>query len=236
MVDHLKEDERSRTDLMPEPVPQRERSLARLQGAPWLLVIVLLAAVAWLGWRAFLYEEEGDVVASAMLAFEKQNSLTVFSSRFEVVAESVSTPSVGPFDIDALQSRQAMIVPTTVEYRIDLSGMDRGAFAWDAEGQVLDVTIPGLRISRPNIDEAAARYFTEGVYVSRDASTSLSTSNSRIAERRAREFARNPEVLDLARTAAKDAIRQNLAIPLQVAGFGDVTVNVRFAGEEQEPQ
>ena len=29
----------------------------------------------------------------------------------------------------------------------------------------------------------------------------------------------------------KDAIRQNLAIPLQVAGYGDVTVTVRFDGE-----
>ena len=31
--------------------------------------------------------------------------------------------------------------------------------------------------------------------------------------------------------AARDAIRQNLAIPLSVAGFGNVTVNVRFEGE-----
>jgi hypothetical protein len=37
--------------------------------------------------------------------------------------------------------------------------------------------------------------------------------------------------MGLARTAAKDAIRQNLAIPLQVAGFGKVNVNVRFDGE-----
>ena len=35
----------------------------------------------------------------------------------------------------------------------------------------------------------------------------------------------------LAKVAAKDAIRQNLAIPLQVAGYGEVTVQVRFDGE-----
>ncbi len=34
-----------------------------------------------------------------------------------------------------------------------------------------------------------------------------------------------------ARAAAKVAVRQNLAIPLKVAGFGDVTVAVRFDGE-----
>ena len=47
----------------------------------------------------------------------------------------------------------------------------------------------------------------------------------------AREAASNPVLMDLARNAAKDAIRQNLAIPLQAAGYGNVTVVVRFDGE-----
>ena len=225
----LKEHETSA--LTPRVGRHRDKALARVQAAPWLIVIVLLAAVGWLGWRAFFYEEEGDVVGSAMLAFEKQNALTVFSSRFEVVAESTSTPQVGPVPVPPLQSRQAMIVPATVEYRLDLSAMDRGDFSWDPANQTLDVVLPGLRITRPNLDEAAARYFTEGLYVSRDASISLSRSNSQQAEERAAAFARNPEVLALAREAARQAIRQNLAIPLGVAGYGDVTVNVRFESE-----
>ena len=184
-----------------------------------------------LGWRAFFYEEEGDIVGSAMLAFEKQNALTVFSSRFEVVAESTSTPSVGPFVNGPLESRQAMIVPATVEYRLDLSAMDRGDFAWNPETESLVVVLRPLRITRPNLDEAGARYFTQGLYVSRDASVSLSRNNSRQAETRAAEFAKNPQILALARNAAKGAIRQNLAIPLEVAGYGEVTVNVRFQGE-----
>jgi hypothetical protein len=217
--------------LRPRVESRREVALARIQAVPWLIVVVLLAAVGWLAWRAFFYEEEGDIVGSAMLAFEKQNALTVFSSRFEVVAESTSRPSIGPIDIDALESRQAMIVPATVEYRLDLSAMDRGDFAWNAENQTLDVVLPPLRITRPNLDEAGARYFTQGLYVSRDASVSLSRNNSRVAETRAAEFAKNPQILALARNAAKGAIRQNLAIPLQVSGYGDVTVNVRFEGE-----
>ena len=234
MADHL-----TRTAEHTAVEPHRDRSnasLARVQAVPWLIVIALLAATAWLSWRAFFYEEEGDIVGSAMLAFERQNSLNVFSSRFEVVAESVSTPSLGPLEIDALQSRQAMIVPATVDYRLDLSQMTREDFAWDPEAETLAVTLPPLRISRPNVDEARARLFTDGVYVSRDASASLSASNSRIAERKAAEFAKNQQILDMARAAAKDAIRQNLTIPLQVAGYGDVSVTVRFANEQQEPQ
>ncbi|MFI8664823.1 DUF4230 domain-containing protein [Qipengyuania sp. NPDC077410] len=214
-----------------EPQVRREQSLARTQAVPWLIVIVLLAAAAWLGWRAFFYHEEGDPVGSAMLAFEKQNSLTVFSSRFEVVAESEDRRGI--MGVDLLKSRQAAIIPATVEYRLDLSTMDRDRFEWNDSNDTMTVVIPQLRISRPNLDEAAQKTFTEGTYVSRDASADLARNNSRQAERKAAEFAKNPEVLALARQAAKDAVRQNLAIPLEVAGYGNVTVNVRFDGEKQ---
>ncbi|WP_338241288.1 DUF4230 domain-containing protein [Aurantiacibacter hainanensis] len=230
MVDDLKQSEGSRVRPMDPPAgPPPARTMQR--GAPWLVVLLLVAALAWLAWEKWGPEERGDIVATSMLTFERQNALTVFSSRFDVVAESVSTPSVGPFDVDALQSRQAMIVPATVEYRLDLSDMDRGDFAWDEASQRLDVTLPPIEVSTPNLNEAEARYFTDGLYVSRDASVSLSRNNSQQAMERAVDFASNAEVMGLARTAARRAVQQNLEIPLQVAGFGEVDVNVRFEDE-----
>ncbi len=217
-----------------EPEVHRERPLARIQAVPWMIVIVLLAAVSWLGWKAFFERTEGDPVASAMLAFEKQNSLNVFASRFEVVAESEDKRGV--LGIDLLESRQATIIPATVAYRLDLAQMDRDRFAWNEASKTLDVVLPPLRISRPNLDEAQARVFTEGNFVTSDAQFDLSRNNSLQAERRAVAFAQNPEILALARQGAKDAIRQNLAIPLQVAGYGDVTVRVRFDGEAAPSQ
>lgn len=219
---------RPETDLRTPVVD--ERPLPRVQATPWLLVILLIAAVAWLGWRAFFYQEEGDPVGSAMLAFEKQNSLNVFSSRFEVVAESEDARGV--LGIDLLKSRQATIIPADVTYRLDLSRMDRDAFAWDAGSETLSVVLPPLRISRPNLDEARARVFTEGNWVTANAQRDLSQNNSLQAERKAAVFAKNAEVLALARNAAKDAIRQNLAIPLQVAGYENAKVAVRFEGEK----
>lgn len=211
------------------PAVHHDKSLARIQAVPWLIVIALLAVVAWLGWKAFFERTEGDPVASAMLAFEKQNSLTVFSSRFEVVAES--TNSQGVLGIDLLKSRQAAIIPALVEYRLDLSSMDRDRFQWNAATSTLAVTLPVLRISRPNLDEAQARVFTEGNFVTGGAAQALARNNSLQAERKAAEFAKNPQVLDLARNAARQAVRQNLAIPLQVAGYSDAKVTVRFDGE-----
>lgn len=232
MAGELKQDESTRIGVADPPAgPPPARVTYMERGAPWIVVLLLVVALAWLAWEKWGPQERGDIVATSMLAFEKQNALTVFSSRFDVVAESVSTPSVGPFDVDALESRQAMIVPATVEYRLDLSEMDRGDFSWDEAGQTLSVVLPDLEVSTPNLDEAQARYFTDGLYVSRDASVSLSRNNSRQAQERADDFARNPEVMGLARGAARDAVRQNLAIPLQVAGFGEVQVRVRFADE-----
>lgn len=215
-----------------EPAPPtlaRATPLARIQAAPWLLVIVLLAATAWLTWRAFFYNPTADPVGSAMLAFQKQNSLTVFSSRFEVVAES--TNRQGVLGIDVIRSRQAAIIPAMVEYRLDLSTMDRDRFRWDANTQTLAVTLPQLRVSRPNLDEAKARVFTEGNFVTGSAAQALARNNSLQGERKAALFAQNPEVVALARQAARDAVRQNLAVPLQIAGFERATVTVRFDGE-----
>lgn len=224
MADDLKH---SPDTLTPEV--RREQALARVQAVPWFIVIALIALSAWLGYKAFFDKVEGDPVGSAMLAFQKQNSLTVFSSRFEVVA--TSEDSRGVLNIDLLRSRQAAVIPATVEYRIDMAQVDRDRFRWDDAADTLTVTLPPLRISRPNLDEGAARYFTEGTFVTRDASRDLSQNNSQQAERKAVEFARNPEVLALARNAARQAVRQNLAIPMESAGFGDVTVDVRFDGE-----
>jgi len=195
----------------------------------WLALALLLAASLWLGWRAYFYQEEGDPVASAMLAFEKQNSLTVFSSRFEVVAESIDTRGVLNFDL--LEARQAAIIPATIEYRLDLSAMSAEQMRWDEASQTLAITIPQLQTSKPNLDEAQARIFTEGVWVTRDAARDLARNNSVLAERKAQAFAKNPEILGLARAAAKEAVRQNLAVPLQVAGYADARVTVKFADE-----
>lgn len=226
--------EREEHSILDEPRPHREHSLARVQAVPWLVVIVLLVAVGFLTWKAFFESEEGDPVASAMLAFEKQNSLTVFSSRFEVVAES--TDSRGVLGVPILRARQAMIVPAMVEYRLDLSQVGRDRMKWDPESETLDVALPPLQTTVPNLDEKDARLFTDGNFVTGAAAQALARNNSAQAERKASEFARNPEILAMARSAAKDAIRQNLAIPLEVAGYGEVTVNVTFDGEQVPAQ
>ena len=209
-----------------QPPPHRERPRARVQTVPWLLFIAMLAIAAWLAWRAFGPEDNGDPLATSLVAFEKQNRLTVFSAQLSPVVASEDSRLFG-----AIKSRQVAVIPARVDYTLDLSQMDRNRLRWDEGASTLDVQLPPLQVGKPNLDEGRAQYLREGLWISRNAQDNLTRQNTRLAEQQAVEQAANPVLMGLARSAARAAIRQNLAIPLEVAGFGRVTVNVRFDGE-----
>lgn len=192
------------------------------------IAALLLIATLFLGWRAYFHEEEGDPVASAMQTFTRQNDLVVLTYRFQVVSESVIK---GPMDLSVLERRQLVIIPATIDYRVRFADIRPADIAWDKDKQVLTVTLPPLRTSRPNLDEGQARAFTDGIWVSRQDAANLARKNSQLAEQRAVTYAKDPEVLDMARKAAREAVRQNLAIPLQAMGYARAQVEVRFAGE-----
>lgn len=206
--------------------PRRETPLARVQALPWLLFIVALALAAWLAWKAFGPEDLGDPLATSLTALEKQNKLTVFSAQLSPVVASEDSQLFG-----ALKSRQVAVIPARVDYTIDLSKMDRGRLAWNAATRTMEVQLPALIVGKPNLDEARAQYLREGVWITNTAQARLTRDNTRLAEQQAVQQAANPVLVGLARTAAREAIAQNLAIPLQVAGYGEVKVDVRFDGE-----
>ena len=206
------------------------RTPARIAALPWLLFVAALAVAAWASWRAFAPQPPGDPLATTLTAFEKQNRLTVFSAQLSPVVSNQDEQVFG-----LIKSRQVAVIPARVDYTIDLSAMGRDRLTWNAEGKRMDVRLPPLALSKPNLDEGRAQYMREGVWITQGAQARLTRANTQLAERQAAEQAANPVLMGLARAAAKDAIRQNLAIPLQVAGFGAVTVAVRFDGEAAAP-
>ncbi|MEQ1541790.1 MAG: DUF4230 domain-containing protein [Novosphingobium sp.] len=185
-----------------------------------------LALAAWLGWKAYGPRDLGDPVATSLVALEKQDRLTVFSAQLSPVVAADDERMFG-----MLKSRQIAVIPARVDYSVDLATMDASRMRWDSAAKRLDVTLPPLQPGKPNLDEGRAQYLREGVWITPDAQAKLTRDNTLLAERQATEQAANPVLLDLARNAARDAVRQNLAIPLQVAGYGEVTVAVRFDGE-----
>lgn len=202
--------------------PAQRRPLFTL---PAVLGLGLLAIGGWYAIRS-LSPDHGDPVAASLLAFEKQDRLTVFSAQLALVSASQDERAFG-----LLKSKQVAVIPARVDYTIDLSQMDKARMKWDEASSHLDVTLPPLELSRPNLDEAHAQYLREGVWITSAAQAKLTRDNTLVAEKQAADQARNPALLALARNSAKDAIRQNLAIPLQVAGYGSVKVTVHFDGE-----
>ena len=213
-------------DPAPGVKPQRA---ARRAVLPWLLFVLALAVAAWGLWQA-LSPRSGDPLGTSLTAFEKQNRLTVFSAQLSPVVASDDSQLFG-----VLKSRQVAVIPARVDYTLDLSTMNRDRLAWNSETKRLDVLLPPLTVSRPNLDEGRAQYLREGVWITAKSAERMSRANTRMAEQQAMSQAANPTLMGLARSAAKDAIRQNLAIPLSVAGFGEITVAVRFDGEPAVP-
>ncbi len=197
---------------------------------PWLLAAGSLAMAGYFGWIAFGPKDHGDPITTSLAAFEKANRLTVFSAQLVPVVTSDDERMFG-----LLKSRQVAVIPARVDYTLDLSRLDAGRLGWDQEGKRLDVTLPPLQVSKPNMDEANAQYLREGVWITGDAQAKLTRSNTIVAEREAARQAANPALLDLARNAARAAVAQNLAVPLQVAGYGDVRITVHFDGEPTLP-
>lgn len=193
---------------------------------PWLVAAASLAGAAYFGWLAYGPEDHGDPITTSLAAFEKANRLTVFSAQLVPVVTSDDERMFG-----LLKSRQVAVIPARVDYTLDLSRMTRDQLSWDEIGQRLTVTLPPLTISRPNLDEGRAQYLREGVWITREAQGVLTRANTQLAEQQAREQAANPALLELARNAAKEAVRQNLSAPLQVSGHPQATVVVRIEGE-----
>jgi hypothetical protein len=206
----------------PPPAPPPARA-ARTSALPWLLLVTTLAVLAW---HVFKPDKLGDPLATSLVAFEKQNRLTVFSAELAPVVASDDARYFG-----LLKSKQVAVIPARVDYSVDLSAVGRDRLKWDAAAKRLDVQLPAVAVGRPNLDEARAQYLREGVFITREAQDKLNRNTTRLAEQQAVQAAGNPVLMNLARGAARDAIRQNLAIPLSVAGYGDVTVTVRFDGE-----
>ncbi|MCB2079909.1 MAG: DUF4230 domain-containing protein [Novosphingobium sp.] len=215
------------SDLTPEPTAPKANP-ARAAALPWILFVAMLAVAVWALWRSFAASPDGDPVAATLDAFEKQNRLTVFTAQLSPVVASKDEQLFG-----LVESRQVAVIPARVDYTLDLSEMDANRLDWNADTQELDVRLPALTLSKPNLDEARAQYLREGVWISRDTQDRMTRANTRLAEKQAAEQAANPVLMGLATSAAKEAIRQNIAIPLKVAGFDDVKVEVRFDGERE---
>ena len=217
------------TSPTPRVQPQttaRQQPLARASWLPWLLFLAALAALAWVAWKAYGPDRNVDPSGVSAVALQKQNRLQVLKASFSTVTVRQDCRF-----FCTIKSTQIAVIPAVVNYYVDLATVGRDRVTWSEENKNLTVQVPAVRVEQPNLLVDKARFFREGIWITNAAQEALVRKNVSAARAEAIKSATSAGYLDIARNAARDAIRQNLAIPLQVAGFGDVTVNVRFDGE-----
>jgi Protein of unknown function (DUF4230) len=192
-----------------------------------LLVAVLAAGYLLYRQRAARQEEYQTSLGLARVlsaTFEKQSKLNVGE-----VKGALDVTTVDPGMVRVLRSAQKVTLPYSVSYQLDLGGLGPDDYRWDAKRRILQLTIPDVVPTMPNIDESRRRTLsTAGMFVTREAFDNLNRRAAVLATRTASAEAKKPEHLNAARANARTAVANLLEAPLSVAGLGDVKVEVAF--------
>jgi type II secretory pathway pseudopilin PulG len=159
--------------------------------------------------------------------FSEQNRLQVGEVR-----GALDVTSVDPGLFEALRSSQRATLPYSVQYTMDLSGLDLDDFRWDANSRTLTVVAPDVAPGEPNIDESRREVQrTSGLFVTRQASENLSRRAAGLATGAAARRARSPEEMRKARENGRRALERLIELPLAAANITNVDVVVRYAHE-----
>jgi hypothetical protein len=203
------------------------------------LVIGLVAGALLLGLLAGIASGVADrilggpdpktIASSSLESMRAQNRLIVFAARYVSVVSSRQDRLGG-----LVSTERTLILPGDVRYEVDLSKLQPEDVRWEGSSNTLFVRVPDVEIAGPEVDlEAAREYGSGGVLAAlTDTEGKLDNVNRAraVAELRSQAMAEVP--MRLARQSARQAIERSFAMPLKAAGFEEVNVVARFAGEE----
>lgn len=199
-----------------------------------LLLVILVLLVGAIVFGAIMLRQQWtrsfsgsieSVTAASLESLHEQAQLTPFVARFV----SVTTSEQSRFGLTA---RQTMILPGTVRYDLDLNRIRKEDLIWDEATMTLDVTLPPLTLSGPEIDLKAMQVYDGGglLMALTDAEKALDTRNRAQGQAELMRQARGAVPMKLAQQAAISAIERSFAMPLRAVGL-DAKVHAHFAGE-----
>lgn len=171
--------------------------------------------------------EPESIAQASLQSMREQARLNVFAARYVAVVTS-SQQRFG------LRAQKTLIMPGDVRYELDLARLREQDLRWDAATRTLNVTLPPIEVSQPQIDLNAIQEYSGGGLLLRltDAERALDQANRQSGQRSLVEQARQPMPMRLARDAAKRAVARSFALPLRAAGV-EANVAVRFADEPE---
>ena len=132
---------------------------------------------------------------------------------------------------DVLYSRATMRAPYSIDYHIDLSKVSLRDVRWNADRQVLIVTVPEVKVGKPRIAVEGMTLEQRGLFVTRAASAALVKGAVGRANGYATSRANQSDMIGRARENGRQAVAELLEVPLRAIGRHRVKVEVRYATE-----
>ncbi|WP_300975398.1 hypothetical protein [Sphingomonas sp. LHG3406-1] len=198
----------------------------------WPLLLIALLVAGAIGWWMMARAE--DRRREEELA-QAQGIVRVLSATFSNKAAlkvgeiegTLDVTSVDPGALPILRSAQKATIPYSVGYTLDLKQLGADDYAWDKERRTLVIRVPVVQPDAPNIDESRrAVSGTQGLFVTRGASTNLQRRASSLATAEAASIAAEPANVAKAQANAERLVADLARTPLEAAGLGPVSVRV----------
>lgn len=170
------------------------------------------------------------IADAALVSVRDHGRLVTHSARYVAVVSSAESHL-------GLEARKTLVLPAEVRYGVDLGRLRREHLSWDEATRTLDIRLPPLEISAPELDMSEAREFREGgmILALTGSERELDQENLRLAREDLLRQAREARPLQTAREAALRAVARGFALPLRAAGI-DASVAARFvdpAGQDE---
>lgn len=198
------------------------------------LILLATGAAMLVGWhryeRDYVVSVEDD--GSAVTKLVAERFVGASSLKVSELSGTIQSTAQDVRGFGWLKSDQVVKMPFSVDYFIDVSGIDAGDLEWNEKTRTLIINAPDVKPGRPNIDESRRTLVqTNGLFVTRKAGEELSRRTSLHAAGRAEKEANSPERMAQARDYGRAALGKLLGAPLGALGYGDARVVVTFPPE-----
>jgi len=200
-------------------------------GAALVAIAILIAGLAY---REKREAEQQKVEAELNLGLDSAKMINIsFAKKADLNVYQLSGDVVAANECEGrlFHPTQRTKAPVTVSYLIDLGAIDASSYGWNADRKLLTISVPDVRIEKPNVDMSKQVVRQDGIFISRECGLALTRKAQTNLSNKASAEARKPQNMMAAREAARVAVL-NLANGILKGGrISDVRVAVSFAGE-----
>ena len=171
----------------------------------------------------FFTVKESEVLSATVESLRAENKLVVWSYQ--------GTAKVQARDTDwwVFESEQTLIVPASVDYRLNLSDLTLASVDYDEAAKLVRVELPRLKLSDVAFYPEQATTINGGLLTfSDDKVQALNRRAYRSARRAIVAQAQQRIMVDVAKRKARENVEEFFEIPLRIAGHPDVKVVATF--------